>query len=33
MNNLPRSGRGAGGVMNQTFQNPAQVGWIGILSR
>ena len=30
MNSLPRSDRGAGGAMNQTFQNSAQVLSIGI---
>jgi MFS family permease len=30
MNSLPRSARGAGGAMNQTFQNSAQVMSIGI---
>jgi MFS family permease len=30
MNSLPRSARGAGGAMNQTFQNSAQVLSIGI---
>ena len=31
MNSLPRSDRGAGGAMNQTFQNSAQVLSIGIV--
>jgi MFS family permease len=30
MNSLPRSDRGAGGGMNQTFQNSAQVASVGI---
>src|SRR5207302_1876292 len=30
MNSLPRGDRGAGGAMNQTFQNSAQVISIGI---
>ena len=30
MNSLPRADRGAGGAMNQTFQNSAQVLSIGI---
>ena len=30
MNSLPRRDRGAGGAMNQTFQNSAQVLSIGI---
>ena len=30
MNSLPRADRGAGGAMNQTFQNSAQVLSIGV---